>query len=88
MGSPSAHFGTLWALAMSHERPSRAHDAHKLWAAQLPRIEALAMVRSARRESTAGMVKPFRTTFTERDYARVRQLGDEYRSRVPRSVLR
>jgi hypothetical protein len=27
-------------------------------------------------------------TFTERDYARVRQLGDEYRSRVPRSVLR
>jgi hypothetical protein len=35
----------------------------------------------------AGMEKPFRTTFTERDYARVRQLGDEYRSRVPRSVL-
>ncbi len=35
-----------------------------------------------------GMEKPFRTTFTERDYARVRQLGDEYRSRVPRSVLR
>jgi hypothetical protein len=35
-----------------------------------------------------GMEKPFRTTFTERDYARVRELGDEYRSRVPRSVLR
>jgi len=35
-----------------------------------------------------GMEKPFRTTFTERDYARVRRLGDEYRSRVPRSVLR
>lgn len=35
-----------------------------------------------------GMAKPFRKTFTERDYARVRQLGDEYRSRVPRSVLR
>jgi Txe/YoeB family toxin of Txe-Axe toxin-antitoxin module len=34
-----------------------------------------------------GMAKPCRTTFTERDYARVRQLGDEYRSRVPRSVL-
>lgn len=36
----------------------------------------------------AGMDKPFRTTFTERDYERVRRLGDEYRSRVPRSVLR
>lgn len=35
-----------------------------------------------------GMEKPFRTTFTERDYAQVRYLGDEYRSRVPRSVLR
>jgi hypothetical protein len=35
-----------------------------------------------------GMEKPFRTTFADRDYARVRQLGDEYRSRVPRSVLR
>jgi hypothetical protein len=34
-----------------------------------------------------GTEKPFRTKFTERDYARVRQLGDEYRSRVPRSVL-
>jgi Txe/YoeB family toxin of Txe-Axe toxin-antitoxin module len=36
----------------------------------------------------AGMEKPFRTKLSERDYARVRQLGDEYRSRVPRSVLR
>ena len=35
-----------------------------------------------------GMEKPFLTTFTARDYARVRQLGDEYRSREPRSVLR
>ena len=35
-----------------------------------------------------GMDKPFRSTFTERDYARVRQLGDEYQSRDPRSVLR
>jgi hypothetical protein len=35
----------------------------------------------------AGMEKPFRTTFSERDYGRVRQLGDEYRSRAPRSVL-
>ena len=34
-----------------------------------------------------GMEKPFRTTFSERDYAQVRALGDEYRSRVPRSVL-
>jgi len=33
------------------------------------------------------MEKPFRTTFSERDYAQVRVLGDEYRSRVPRSVL-
>lgn len=36
----------------------------------------------------SGMEKPFRTTFTERDYEGVRQLGDEYRSREPRSVLR
>jgi hypothetical protein len=32
--------------------------------------------------------KPFGTTFTERDYVRVRQLGEEYRSRAPRAVLR
>lgn len=35
-----------------------------------------------------GMEKPFRSTFTARDYARVRRLGDEYRARAPRSVLR
>ena len=33
-----------------------------------------------------GMDKAFRTTFTTADYARVRQLGDEYRRRKPRSV--
>jgi hypothetical protein len=38
--------------------------------------------------ATTGMAKPFRTIFSERDYAQVRRLGDEYRSRVPRSVLR
>lgn len=35
-----------------------------------------------------GMERPFRTAFTERDYAHVRKLGDEYRSHVPRSVSR
>ncbi|MGB8932189.1 MAG: hypothetical protein WCC48_13175 [Anaeromyxobacteraceae bacterium] len=35
-----------------------------------------------------GMAKPFRTTFSDRDYAKVRALGDEYRARKPRSVLR
>lgn len=35
-----------------------------------------------------GMVKEFRTTFSARDYAQVRELGDEYRSRSPRSVAR
>lgn len=35
-----------------------------------------------------GMAKPFWTTFSERDYAKVRALGDEYRARKPRSVLR
>jgi hypothetical protein len=34
------------------------------------------------------MGKPFRTTFSDRDYAKVRALGDEYRARKPRSVLR
>jgi hypothetical protein len=33
-----------------------------------------------------GMSKPFRTTFGERDYAKVRELGAEYRGRKPRSV--
>ena len=35
-----------------------------------------------------GMEKGFRTTFSARDYEKVRQLGDEYRSRTPRSVVR
>lgn len=35
-----------------------------------------------------GMVKEFRTTFSERDYEKVRRLGHEYRSRTPRSVAR
>ena len=30
--------------------------------------------------------KPFRTTLSKRDYADVRALGDEYRSRKPRNV--
>lgn len=34
-----------------------------------------------------GMRKPNESTFTKRDYASVRSLGDEYRSRTPRSVL-
>ena len=33
-----------------------------------------------------GKSKPFRTTLTKRDCAEVRALGDEYRSRKPRSV--
>lgn len=33
-----------------------------------------------------GRDKPFRTVLSERDYAEVRALGDEYRSRNPRSV--
>ncbi|WP_033338520.1 hypothetical protein [Catenuloplanes japonicus] len=35
----------------------------------------------------AGLAKPFRTTFTDRDYKNVRELGEEYRSRNPRSLL-
>ena len=35
-----------------------------------------------------GMDKPFRSTFSASDYERVRRLGAEYRSRIPRSVLR
>lgn len=35
-----------------------------------------------------GMEKAFRSTFTEEDYAQVRVLGTEYRSRNPRSVTR
>ena len=33
-----------------------------------------------------GMAKPFKTTFSNRDYQKVRALGDEYRARSPRSV--
>jgi hypothetical protein len=33
-----------------------------------------------------GAAKPFRTTLGTRDYARVRELGDEYRRRNPRSL--
>lgn len=35
----------------------------------------------------AGKDKPFRTTFTDRDYAEIKRLGEEYRSRSPRSVV-
>ena len=35
-----------------------------------------------------GMDKPFRSTFSDEDYAAVRRLGDEYRRRKPRSVAR
>jgi hypothetical protein len=35
-----------------------------------------------------GMTKAFRTTFSSADYASVRQLGDEYTKRMPRSVAR
>ena len=34
-----------------------------------------------------GLDKPFRTALSARDYARVRALGEEYRSRNPRSVI-
>lgn len=34
-----------------------------------------------------GMVKPFRTVFSDDDYRRVRELGEEYQGRVPRNVL-
>ena len=33
-----------------------------------------------------GMSKPFKTTFTASDYAKVRELGDEYFANNPRSV--
>jgi hypothetical protein len=33
-----------------------------------------------------GMVKEFKTTFSNADYKKVRRLGDEYRSRSPRSI--
>jgi hypothetical protein len=34
----------------------------------------------------AGLDKPFMTTLSDNDYAKVRVLGDEYRARNPRSV--
>jgi hypothetical protein len=34
----------------------------------------------------AGMSKELRTTFSEADYAKIRELGDEYFSRNPRSI--
>lgn len=33
-----------------------------------------------------GLRKPFRTTFSKRDYAKARALRDEYEARTPRSV--
>lgn len=36
----------------------------------------------------AGMRKPWRTTFAERDYQRVRALGDEHRQNYPRRLAR
>lgn len=33
-----------------------------------------------------GMRKPWMTTFSERDYAAVRHLGDDHRSRFPRRI--
>jgi hypothetical protein len=33
-----------------------------------------------------GLDKPFKTTIADRDYEAVRQLGDEYRARNPRSI--
>jgi hypothetical protein len=35
-----------------------------------------------------GLRKPNETAMSARDYAQVRKLGDEYRARTPRSVLR
>jgi hypothetical protein len=34
-----------------------------------------------------GMRKPHRTVFSDRDYQRVRELGDEYRALIPRLVV-
>jgi hypothetical protein len=33
-----------------------------------------------------GRDKPFRATLSEADYSAVRQLGEEYRRRIPRSL--
>jgi hypothetical protein len=34
-----------------------------------------------------GLSKPHGTAFSESDYSQVRRLGDEYRRRMPRSVV-
>lgn len=34
----------------------------------------------------SGLRKPWRTTFTERDYGRVRQHGDDHQSQHPRRI--
>lgn len=47
----------------------------------LERDEALLVV-------VTGLDKAFKTVFTDRDYAAVRELGDEYFSRNPRSLVR
>ena len=38
-------------------------------------------------KGVAGLDKPFRTTLSDSDYAAVRWLGVEYRSRNPRSII-
>jgi len=35
-----------------------------------------------------GMSKPSGTTFSDRDYRRIRDLGTEFETRAPRSLLR
>jgi hypothetical protein len=35
-----------------------------------------------------GLVKPWRSTFDDRDYQAVRALGDEYRATYPRRIAR
>src|SRR5262245_55985346 len=42
------------------------------------RVAAIAVI--------AGMHKPWRTTFSERDYKSVRELGDEHRRHYPRKI--
>jgi len=34
----------------------------------------------------AGLRKPWMTTFSERDYARIRQMGDDHRAQFPRQI--
>jgi hypothetical protein len=47
----------------------------------VPRLERPSIV------VICGLSKPNNTAFSDADYARVRRLGDEYRRRVPRSVV-